>query len=102
MVGSAPSSEGSSPAQPTAERPVDWTGASVTVTYGEEVFSPVQYQSFRVGPFSITRTVRSDETAESVYASIEEELQQMSNRQFELRLRSFKERIEKTSGKGGR
>jgi hypothetical protein len=36
---------------------------TVTVTWGEEAFSPVQYQSFRVGPFSMTGKVRPGESA---------------------------------------
>jgi hypothetical protein len=39
------------------------TPETVTVTWGEELFSPVQYNSCRVGPFSFTTPVRVGETA---------------------------------------
>ena len=41
---------------------------TITVTYGAQKFSPVQYQLFDVGPFSMTTTVKPDETPEQAYA----------------------------------
>jgi len=41
----------------------DSVGDSVTVVWAEELFAPVQYQSFRVGPFSITTKIRPGEDA---------------------------------------
>lgn len=38
------------------------TGALVTVTWAEETISPVAYNSFKVGPFTATGTVRAGET----------------------------------------
>jgi hypothetical protein len=37
-------------------------GTEITVTWGEEVFCPQPYQSFRLGPFSMTTKVKEDET----------------------------------------
>lgn len=37
---------------------------SVTVTWGEAVCSPLQYHSYRVGPFSVTVSVEDGETVE--------------------------------------
>ena len=37
-------------------------GQVVEVTWGEELFQPVQYNSFRVGPFKVATTVRRGET----------------------------------------
>lgn len=42
--------------------PASDVGEEVTVTYGEQVFSPVQYNSFRVGPMTTTTRVRPGET----------------------------------------
>lgn len=40
---------------------------TITVTWGEETFSPVQFQSFRVGPFSMQVEVRPGETEEAAF-----------------------------------
>jgi hypothetical protein len=37
---------------------------AVTATWGDEAFTPVPFNSFRVGPFSLTTAVRPDETPE--------------------------------------
>lgn len=48
---------------------------TVTVTWAEERFSPVQYNSFGVGPFSMTGNVREGEStadaARRIYAELE-------------------------------
>lgn len=38
--------------------------ATVTVTWGESVSTPLQYHSYRVGPFSATVSVEDGETIE--------------------------------------
>ena len=45
------------PGFPSAE-----PGTSVDVTWGEELFQPVEYNGLRVGPFRATTVVRSGET----------------------------------------
>lgn len=42
-------------------------GEWIEVTWGEEVFSPVQYNSFRVGPFSCRVQQRRGETPEQAW-----------------------------------
>jgi hypothetical protein len=41
--------------------------ATVTATVGESLFAPVQFHSFRHGPFTITGRVRPDETPEEAF-----------------------------------
>lgn len=43
------------------------TGDTITVTLGEQVFAPIQYNSFRVGPFSCTTTIKEGESPEAAY-----------------------------------
>lgn len=42
------------------------TEPTITVTWSEEVYTPRQYQSFRVGPFSRTIVVKANEDAMEV------------------------------------
>lgn len=55
--------------------PEDTPRETVTVTWAEERFSPIQYNSFGVGPFSMTGKVRAGETttdaARRIYAELE-------------------------------
>lgn len=39
---------------------------TVTLTWSEELYTPKQYQSFRVGPFSRTLIIEEDEDAMEV------------------------------------
>src|SRR5574344_334232 len=50
----------------TADMTVDplvYHGTQITVTWGEETFSPVQYNSFRIGGHSVTVVVQDGESA---------------------------------------
>jgi superfamily II DNA or RNA helicase len=43
-------------------------GEEVTATWGEELFTPRQFNSFRVGPFTYTTKVRRGESVEQAYS----------------------------------
>lgn len=47
---------------------MDQEQKQITLTYGEQLFAPIQYNSFRVGPFTLTVTVRPGETASAATA----------------------------------
>lgn len=47
----------------------------VEVTWGEEIYQPVQYNNFRVGPFKATTIVREGETISEATARVHSELQ---------------------------
>lgn len=49
-------------------------GEPVTSTWGEELYSPVQFNTFRVGPFSATTKIRSGETREDALARVNRDL----------------------------
>lgn len=46
----------------------------VEVTWGEELFQPVQFNSFRVGPFKVTTRVRKGETIPGAIERVHREI----------------------------
>lgn len=79
-------------------------GTVVTFTLGAEKFSPVQYQTFDVGPFSASTTLRSGETIKGAYERVMGELRAVFKAEFEVRLREHLERVKAAgaSARGGR
>ena len=77
--------------------PDDMVYQSVTVTLGKELFCPVQYYSFEVGPYSITTQVREGETVEEACTRARKRLEAVQAEDFELKLRGHLERIRSAS-----
>lgn len=57
-------------------QPVSSEGEVVEVTWGEENFSPVQYNGFRVGPFKVATRVRPGETIAQAMQRVHREIDQ--------------------------
>jgi hypothetical protein len=74
-------------------------GDKLTVTRGEETFSPVQYNSFRLGALTITTTVKPGETIEQAYDRCHRTLEELSDKQFDAQLKAFSNRLEKARGR---
>jgi hypothetical protein len=55
---------------------VESTGQVVEATWGEELFQPVQYNMFRVGPFKACTLVRKGESVARALLRLHEELEQ--------------------------
>ena len=66
---------------------------SLTVTWGAEKFSPIQYQTMDVGPISATVDVPEDMSLESVHRAVLSELRHMMAKQFEVQIDDFKDRV---------
>jgi len=64
-------------------------GEEVSATWGEEVFSPVQYNSFRVGPFSSTTHVRAGETRVDALARLNRDLAAVADAEFTRKKKAF-------------
>lgn len=64
-------------------------GDKFTFTFGAESFSPVAYNSFTVGPFSATVTVRKGEGVEDVYLRAYQILQQIFEVEFKLKRKQY-------------
>jgi len=60
--------------QETRTEDEDATGTTVTATWAEEQFQPVQFNSFRVGPFAASTQVRAGETIAQATVRLHAEL----------------------------
>ena len=63
---------------------------TITVTWGEETFSPVQYNSFRVGPFSATARVLPGESRSDALRRISAELYAFATEERANKAEAFK------------
>jgi hypothetical protein len=68
-------------------------GERVTVVYGRELFSPKQFNTFEIGPFTYEVTVRTGETLESAMARGYEELRKFAAIEFKRKATDFLERL---------
>lgn len=75
-------------------------GTEVTVVWGEEVFSPVQYNSFRVGGTSIKTTTKPGETVRQAHQRVWKMLEELAETQFADKVNGFGERINRSKGRG--
>jgi hypothetical protein len=83
----------------TGVKPVDASappGTQITVVWGEETFSPVQYNSFRIGGHSVTVVVQDGESALDAWKRGWALLEQAAEIQFADKLNGFKERIDRS------
>lgn len=74
-------------------------GTELTVVWGEETFSPVQYNSFRVGGHSIKVVVQPGESGAEAFARGWKILEEAAEVQFADKLKGFKQRIDRTKGR---
>lgn len=64
----------------------------IVATWGEETYSPIQYQSFRSGGVSLRTQVRPGETPGQAHERCMRHLRAMSQAQFDEQLRTFLDR----------
>jgi len=74
-------------------------GTSITLSWGEETFSPVQYNSFRVGGNTITLTVQDGESVAQAYRRGWKMLEDLAEMQFADKLKGFGDRLNRTKGR---
>jgi hypothetical protein len=76
----------------------------VSVTWGEQTISPVSYNTFKIGPFSMTTEVREEETDEQAMERVYAALESFARSTYAKKLESFKEayRAATSATKGGR
>lgn len=65
----------------------------IVVSWGEEMYSPVQYNSFRAGGVSLRTQVRSGETPSEAHDRCMRHLRSMTQSQFDEQLRTFLDRL---------
>lgn len=76
----------------------DDTNYEITVTWGEETYSPIQYNSFRSGGVVLRSQVKPGETVEEAHERCMRHLRAMSAQQFEEQLRAFLDRVRVAAG----
>ncbi len=64
-------------------------GDKLTITLGQESFAPVAYNSFTVGPYSTTVTVRKGEGVEDAYLRAYQILSQIFEVEFKLKRKQY-------------
>lgn len=76
------------------------TGATVgdvlKVTKGKELFAPIKYFSFEVGPLAIETQVREGETIVDTYARACTALEELFEVEFSIKLKAFHDRHEQS------
>ncbi len=68
-------------------------GDSFTITHGKEVFSPVRFHVYEVGPISVTVTLRNGEGLDEAYARARRFLEIAFIAEFQLKQRDFFARL---------
>lgn len=67
----------------------DEAGETVTATWGEELFSPKQFHTFKVGPFSATTTLRIGEDRTQAVGRLMRELEKVAEAERQRKRASF-------------
>lgn len=73
---------------------------SVTVAWGEELLSPVQYNTLKVGPFSATVQVMAGETREQALVRAYASLQAFAEKERERKIASYLAALKATRARG--
>jgi hypothetical protein len=66
------------------------------LVWGEEVFSPVQYNTFHVGGHSLTLPLKEGESVADAYRRGWQMLEELAQMQFNDKLNGFAERLQAT------
>lgn len=65
------------------------TQETVTITWGEETYAPIPYNTFRVGPITITSNVRPGETYAQAVSRVHLELEEIAMQVFLAKRNGF-------------
>ncbi len=77
-------------------------GDRVTVTFGAQKFSPVQYHVLDIGPFSMETTVQKGETDEQAMERAYRSLAETARQAFKREMPPFLERVKEAATAAGR
>ncbi len=70
-------------------------GDQLTITLGQELYSPVKYFTFTVGPFAATVTVRPDESGADAAMRCYRVLLELNESEFNIAWQRHRDRIAK-------
>lgn len=73
-------------------------GDTIAVTWGAQTFSPVPFNSFTVGPFSITTTIGDNETAKQTYDRAKAYLDKLASVEYVAQRNHYYAKIEQNRG----
>jgi len=72
---------------------IDDSDVEISVTYGEEAYTPRPFFSFRIGPYTLSCKVRHGETIADTKKRLQLQLDAMAVADFESKYRSFLYRV---------
>lgn len=72
---------------------------TVSYTYGSEVFTPVPYNTFHIGPFAGTTSVRAGETHTQALARLQREIEAFAKSEFDRKSKDFLAKVSGLKGK---
>lgn len=75
-------------------------GQPVEVTWGEELFQPVQFNTFRVGPFKATTVVRPGETVAAALARLHAEIDEAAKKIRAQKVADYLAALRRVQGDG--
>jgi hypothetical protein len=73
------------------------SAATVTVTWGKETFTPVRFNSFDVGPFSITVARVPGEELDELRKRAQAHLERIAEEEFDRKLRAHLGRVRRAA-----
>lgn len=73
-------------------------GETVSATWGEEQFSPKQFHSFRVGPFSATTRLRQGETRQQALERLNAELREFAEAEKRRKYEGYMKSVAEMGG----
>ena len=77
-------------------------GGQISVTWGEEVLQPVQFNGFRVGPISMTAPILPGETPREAYERVWNALNELAEKQFVAKAKTFGDHFAQAKKLSGR
>jgi len=72
-------------------------GDEVSVTIGRELYSPIRYQTFEVGPYTVVTKVRPGETAREAFARARAVAQEAWDQEFEEKVGQHGDRVSRAA-----
>ena len=71
-------------------------GDTITLTFGGELYAPVQYNNWTLGPFTMGTTIRKGETEDDAIERLQTALNKHAKAEYERKSVGFLKRLRKT------
>lgn len=70
-------------------------GDTISMSWGKELFCPVKYNNFEIGPFTASTTIRKGETQAVATERVRRYLAVLAKEEFDRKLKGFLARLKK-------